>query len=222
MSNPAVDRARLLRRRREHSRQIVLFGILGTALAVVFTLALLIFGGVIDAPFDRGFSSPQRTAEELAAPCLPTVLGQPDGALPVPYDEIDLRIFNASGIAGVGSASETVLSRRGFDITTVANWVETVPINQMRFGTGGIVAAYTVAAHFPPMQMILDYRPDASVDLVVGENYDQPIAVSEVTLAADRPLLNVRGCLPVTSIRKEPIPPTWTPAPEPVEEETDA
>ncbi|MCL1800844.1 MAG: LytR family transcriptional regulator, partial [Promicromonosporaceae bacterium] len=81
MSNPAVDRARLLRRRREHSRQIVLFGILGTALAVVFTLALLIFGGVIDAPFDRGFSSPPRAAEELAAPCLPTVLGPPAGAL---------------------------------------------------------------------------------------------------------------------------------------------
>ena len=221
MGNPAVDRARLMRRRREHSRQIIIFGALGTGLAIVFTLALLIFGGVIEAPFDRGFSTAHGAVEDMTAPCLPSVLGQPDGALPIPYDEIDLRVFNASGIAGVGSATDTVLSRRGFLIETVGNWGEVVPINQLRFGAGGIVAAYTVAAHFPPIQMIMDYRPDASVDLVVGENYDQPIEASEVTLAADRPLLNVRGCVPATSIRKEPIPPTWTPAPEPVEEETD-
>ena len=217
MTNPVIDRDRLIRRRREHSRQIVIFGLLGTLLAAAFTLALLIFGGIIEAPFAREFSSPHGAVDDVTPPCLPLVPGQPDGALPIPYDLVDLRIYNASGIGGVGGANQTVLGRRGFVINVVGDWPQSlrpIAVNQLRFGTNGIVAAYTVAAHFPPMQMILDARTDASVDLVVGENYDQPLPTDQVELAADRPLLNKRGCEPASAITQEPVPPTWTPAPE--------
>jgi hypothetical protein len=219
VSNVVIDRQRLLRRRREHSRQIAIFGAIGTFLAIAFTLALLIFGGVIEAPFARGFTSPHDDVGDLTAPCLPEVPGQPYGALPVPYDEIDLRVFNASGVSGVATANQTVLGRRGFAIQTVGDWGSVVPLNQLRFGLNGIVAAYTVAAQFPPMQMILDARPDNSVDLVVGENYDRPLETADVDLSADRPLMNIRGCVPANNITKEPVPPNWVPAPEPAPEE---
>ena len=214
---PAIDRDRLIRRRREHSRQIVIFGLLGTLLAAAFTLALLIFGGIIEAPFAREFSTPHGAVDDVTPPCLPQVPGQPDGALPIPYDLVDLRIYNASGIGGVGSANQTVLGRRGFVINIVGDWPQSlrpVGVNQLRFGPNGIVAAYTVAAHFPPLQMIMDERTDESVDLIVGEDYDQPLPTDQVDLAADRPLLNIRGCQPANQIEKVPAPPTWTPAPE--------
>jgi hypothetical protein len=212
VTNPSVDRARLVRRRREHSRQILIFGVLGTALAAAFTLALLIFDGIIDAPFARGFTTPHAVVADTPPPCLPEVIGQPDGALPVPYDEIDLRIYNGSGTSGVATANQTVLGRRGFAIEIVGDWAGTVPLNQMRFGVRGIASAYTVAAHFPPMQMILDDRTDASVDLIVGDAYDQPLPTDQVSLAADRPLLNMRGCEPASSITPIPAPGHWRPA----------
>jgi len=211
---PAIDRDRLIRRRREHSRQIILFGLLGTALAAAFTVALLIFGGVIEAPFAREFSSPHGAVDDVTPPCLPVVPGQPDGALPIAYNLVDLRVYNASGIGGVAGAAQTVLGRRGFVINIVGDWSTVQPINQLRFGPDGIVAAYTVAAHFPPIQMILDDRTDASVDLVMGENYDEPLPPDEVDLASDRPLLNIRGCEPASQITREPAPASWTPAPE--------
>ena len=222
MTIPAIDRDRLIRRRREHSRQIVIFGLLGTALAAAFTLALLIFGGIIDAPFAREFSSPHGAVEDVTPPCLPEVPGEPDGALPVPYDLVDLRVYNASGIGGVAGASQQVLGRRGFVINIVDDWPSTVPLNQLRFGREGIVAAYTVAAHFPPMQMILDDRTDASVDLIMGDNYDEPLPVDQVDLAANRPLLNLRGCAAANTLTPEPVHPNWTPAPEEPAAEDDA
>ena len=214
MTIPAIDRARLVRRRREHSRQIVIFGLLGTALAAAFTLALLIFGGIIDAPFAREFTSPHGAIDDVTPPCLPEVPGEPDGALPVPYDLVDLRVYNASGIGGVAGAAQQVMNRRGFVINIVGDWTGALPLNQLRFGTEGITAAYTVAAHFPPMQMILDDRTDASVDLIMGENYDEPLATDQVDLAANRPLLNMRGCQPANTLTPEPVHPNWTPAPE--------
>lgn len=191
-----IDRDRMLRRRQEHARQILIFGLLGTLLAATFVVALLIFGGVIQAPFDRDFSSSRDAIADVTPPCLPSVPGQIDGPLPIEYPQIELRIFNASGVGGVATASQTVLNRRGFAVNTLGDWDSPQPVNQLRFGREGIVAAYTVAAHFPAIQMILDDRPDSSVDLVVGENYDEPLPVSEVGLAADQPLLNIRGCQP--------------------------
>ena len=214
MTIPAIDRDRLIRRRREHSRQIVIFGLLGTLLAAAFTLALLIFGGIIEAPFAREFSSPRGSIDESSLPCLPAVPGQPDGALPIPYDLVDLRVYNASGIGGVASAAQTVLGRRGFVINIIGDWPTVLPVNELRFGPEGIVAAYTVAAHFPPMQMILDDRTDSSVDLIMGDAYDEPLATDQIDLAADRPLLNLRGCVPASTLTLQPVHPNWSPAPE--------
>jgi len=201
-----IDRERLLRRRREHARQIVIFGLLGTLLASAFVVALLAFGGALQLPFDRDFSSGRDAAPAFTPPCLPSVPGQIDGPLPVPYDEIELRVFNASGVGGVATASQTVLNRRGFVINTLGDWETIMPINQLRFGTEGIVAAYTVAAHFEDIQMVLDNRPDSSVDLIMGEDFDEPLPTTEVTLAADQPLLNIRGCQPAYELDPAPAP----------------
>lgn len=201
-----IDRQRLLRRRREHSRQIVVFGLIGTLLASVFVVALLIFGGVITAPFERAFSTPRSDAADVIPPCLPVVPGQTEGPLPMPYNEIELRIFNASGVGGVATANQTVLGRRGFVINTLGDWDSVVAVNQLWFGVEGIVPAYTVAAHFPSIQMVLDSRPDSSIDLVVGENYDEPLPVAQVPLEMDRPLLNIRGCKPAFQLTPTPAP----------------
>ncbi|ACZ29273.1 hypothetical protein Xcel_0234 [Xylanimonas cellulosilytica DSM 15894] len=214
MTTPAQDPARIARRRREHERQAVIYGVLIALIAVVGLGALAIYTGAIDAPFAREFT-PSTPEEEVTPPCLPVVEDQPDGALPLPYGEVVLNIFNASGsdgTAGIAGANESVLSARGFQIGTVGNHPKTLIHNELRFGEQGIVAAYTVASHFPQVRMVMDTREDATVDLLVGTNFDRPLDVDDVSTG---PLKNAEGCKPADEI-------TMVPGPAPTGEGEDA
>ena len=169
MSTPVQDPARVARRRREHERQAVIYGVLVAALLLVGVGALAIYTGAIDAPFAREFTNPRAVEEQtVTPPCLPAVEGQPDGALPIASADVHLRIYNASGTPGIAGANRDVLSRRGFTIDAIGDHTTVLPRSELRFGTQGIVAAYTLAAHFPRMNMVLDTREDATVDLLVG------------------------------------------------------
>ena len=97
-----------------------------------------------------------------------------------------------------------MLERRGFSVAGVGDHTTTLRHSELRFGTNGIVAAYTLAAHFPRVNLVLDTREDATVDLLVGERYDRPLDEDQVTISADAPLRNAEGCRPADQL--EPIP----------------
>jgi hypothetical protein len=214
VTNPGYDQARVERRRREHERQAVVFGVLIAFLAVCGIFALAVYSGAISSPFNRPFTTIGVSAQTAhPAPCLPAVKGQPDGALPIPYSDIRIRVLNASGEgpegagqAGLGGAYETALAERGFVISGVANAEKNVTYSELRFGRNGIVAAYTVAAHFPEIRLVLDDRKDKdrTVDLLVGSEYEAPLDVADVGIAADTPLTNVEGCVPAADIEPQP------------------
>lgn len=222
MSTPLQDPARVARRRREHERQAVVFGVLVAFLLVAAVGALAVYTGAISAPFARPFTSGEQETTTEPAPCLPAVEDQPDGALPLSYDQVQVRIFNASGKSGLAGANQKVLAQRGFEILGTGNYDSTydaglaagstLATNELRFGRDGVVAAYTLAAQFPEVEMVLDDREGATVDLLVGEAYERPLDEADVPLAADQPLTNVADCAPVDEV--EPVP-----APAPAEEE---
>lgn len=221
MTTPVQDPARVARRRREHERQAVVFGVLVAFIVVVALGALAIYTGALTAPFARPFTSDDQATTTEPAPCLPAVEDQPDGALPLPYDQVKVRIINASGMSGLAGANQKVLAPRGFDVLGTGNYDSTydasldsgstLPANELRFGPQGVVAAYTLAAQFPDMTLVLDAREDDTVDLLVGEEYERPLDEGDVPLAADQPLTNAEGCAPVDEIEPVPAP---TPAPE--------
>jgi hypothetical protein len=213
VTNPAQDPARIARRRREHERQAVIFGVLVALLVVVGLGALAIFTGAIDAPFARGFTS-SSPEEQVTPPCLPQVEDQPDGALPLATSEVHVRILNATGsdgTVGVAAANRTVLTARGFVIDSVGNYTTALQSSELRFGDQGIVAAYTLAAHCPKMRMVLDTREDATVDLLVGTAFDRPIDEDQVSTG---PLKNLDGCVPASDITHVP-----GPSPTPTEDQ---
>lgn len=192
------------RRRREHERQAVVFGVLIAFLAVCGIFALAVYSGAISSPFNRPFTtvgvSEQKT---YPVPCLPEVSGQPDGALPVAYPDIEVRLLNATTESGLAGAHETVLAERGFTIKSTDNVSLSLQESEIRFGRNGIVQAYTLAAQFPTMRLVLDDRPGHLVDLLIGEDFDSPLDVEEVDVAADQPLQNVEGCVSVDDIDPE-------------------
>ena len=207
MTSPAQDPARVERRRRKHERQAVVFGLLVAFLAVASLAALAVYTGAVTAPIDEPIQTPGAEAAEPApVPCLPKVKGEPDGALPVPYPQVKLRVLNASDTPGLAAAHRDVLLERGFDVVLTGNLDHHIDRSELRFGTKAIPHAYTVAAQFPEMAMVLDDRKGRTIDLLVGIEYVKPLDEEEVSIIADQPLKNRAGCLPadeVTPVKQE-------------------
>lgn len=181
----------------------MVFGVLIAFLAVCGIFALAVYSGAISAPFNRPFTT-VGVSEQKAypAPCLPAVKGQPDGALPIAYPDIEVRLLNASDEGGLARAHETVLAERGFTIESTDNVSLALQESEIRFGAKGIVEAYTLAAQFPKMRLVLDDRRGKLVDLLIGQNYDPPLGVEDVDVAADQPLRNVEDCVPADTIER--------------------
>ncbi|GAB3174998.1 LytR C-terminal domain-containing protein [Myceligenerans halotolerans] len=202
MTDPSYDEARVARRRRQHERQAVVFGVIIAFLAVAGIFALAMYTGSLVGPFQREFTvvgvSQQ---EEVPAPCLPEVEGQPDGALPLPYADVEVNSLNASDNQGVAKAFETALVSQGFTVLELGTMPEEerLDVSELRFGAKGIVQAYTLAAQFPSIRMVMDDRGGTKVDLLIGEEYDTPVDIEDVP-PADEPLENVDGCVPADEI----------------------
>ncbi|WP_369370087.1 LytR C-terminal domain-containing protein [Promicromonospora sp. Populi] len=213
MTSPGYDQARVERRRREHERQAVVFGVLIAFLAVCGIFALAVYSGAISSPFNRPFTTVGAAEQETyPVPCLPEVEGQPDGALPIAYSDIQVRVFNASAVSTVGgevgaaAAFATDLTERGFVVIDLDNFEGAqVVVSELRFGTRGVVAAYTLAQHLPNVRFVLDARTGTSVDLLVGEDYEAPYPADQVVLSEDQPLQNREGCVPVADVTPQPV-----------------
>ncbi|MDR0482076.1 MAG: LytR family transcriptional regulator, partial [Cellulomonadaceae bacterium] len=92
-TGPAPEDARVRRRRREHERQAVIYGILIAVLVVVVIASLAIFSGVYTPPFSRPFATADDRSD-VTPPCLPS-----HHELPLPFDKVHVIIHNASGLA---------------------------------------------------------------------------------------------------------------------------
>lgn len=179
----------------------MVFGVLIAFLAVCGIFALAVYSGAISSPFNRPFTtvgvSDQKT---YPVPCLPAVKGQPDGALPIAYTDVKVRLLNASKESGLAGAHEIVLAERGFTILEKGNVSLLLEESEIRFGSKGTVQAYTLAAQFPTMRLVLDDREDRSIDLLIGADFDPPIDIEDVDVAADQPLQNAEDCVPIGEI----------------------
>jgi hypothetical protein len=201
VTTPVQDPARTERRRREHERQAVVFGLLIAFLAVIGLAALAVYTGAVNSPVPNAGTEPSAEAEPVdPVPCLPRRKGQAEGVLPMPYSEVRLRVFNASDASGLARAHAEVLSDRAFNVIDTGDLDHQIPESELRFGTRGIRAAYTVAAQFPEIRLVLDDRKGTAVDLAVGTEWERPLPEEDVPISADTPLENRPGCVPARDI----------------------
>lgn len=186
-----------------HERQAVIFGVLLAAVAFAGLGSALVYTGHMTVPFlDRGFSSPEPTAFVAAdSPCPPA------GALPVPYGEITVNVYNGTSRPGLANQTADALSSRGFVIASKATAPERLdgaPVVQ--FGATSVAAAYTLAAHLDGALLVLDDRADTTIDLTVGSTFNRLVDASAVTLAADVPLAVPAECTPLEQVVPIPAP----------------
>jgi len=151
------------RRRWRHLRQTFTFALLFVGMVVLGLFAYAAFSGRIDLPFGTG--------QPAALPTCPSVA--PTSLAPT---EVDVNVFNASDRSGLAYTVARDLQKRGFQVPTQpANDPLRAKVTSaavVRHGAKGALAAKTVAGVVAgQVKYVLDDRPGAEVDLVLGPGF---------------------------------------------------
>jgi hypothetical protein len=134
--------------------------------------------------------------------------------LPVPAAQVTVKVYNASSRVGLAGATAAALAERGFVIGATENAAVTYDgVARIIFGTNGVAQAYTLAAHMDGAVLILDARPDATVDLALGAEFPELKPLESVALDPATPLVAPTGCTPFDEVvPPAAAPPAETPA----------
>jgi hypothetical protein len=215
MNKLTPQQARALRRRHKHERQAVIFGSLIAALALAGLGATAIYTGAMNAPFlARDFTTP---APDIAAEVVPDPPCPPEGAVSVANASVQIHVLNSTDTAGLATTTAAELTANGFTVLDTGNYPALLrQPARIQFGVSGLAAAFTVAATIEGSTLILDTRQDASVDVVIGEDWPGLTPAAEVTLAFAAPLEGAANCVPLEQAIEDAVPgPTVAPAETP-------
>ncbi|MFW2512815.1 LytR C-terminal domain-containing protein [Demequina sp. SO4-13] len=213
-------------RRHRRERQFVVFGIALIALVTAAFAAAAVYRGDVEGPFDRAFYTPAGDFESNI-----TLACAPSGAVPLPYEEVVVRVNNGAGLPGLAGTTADTLEGRGFLVVDATNWSRDYSGEvRILYGVQGLRHAYTLATHFDDVDLVLDTRSDVTVDLVLGEQFGEDPQLRELLAPEVDPELTLssRGeCLPVNLINPQPAPRTLpenplaeaSPSPSPSAEE---
>jgi len=233
-----ASRSRILRTRRDvvrrhrRERQFLVFGLLVGVLVALSAIALAAYQGRIDPPTDQAFQTPApEFSTDITVPCPPADKGAGEN-MPLPPDQVVVRVRNANGETGLARDALELLTGRGYRGVGATNWDNRTYADSVRiqFGVDGLRQAYTVARNFPTVEYVLDNRKGGVVDIILGASFDlksvRPPYAPE--LDETTPLLAPLQCLPVDRTPKQPAPhiipvdplapvpsPTPTPSPSP-------
>ena len=201
----------------------MVFGLLVIVLGAVTFAAVAVYQGTAAGPFTASFVTPAgdfNSDTRLVCP--------PTNATALPNDQVVVRVLNGTKTEGLAGRVRTTLDGRSFLIVAIGNATYKYPETaRIIFGEDGVHQAWSLASHFEDVELILDTREGAVVDLVLGEQFVledhiRPLLAPELQpdtlLAANAP------CLPANLVVAEPAPriipanplaPTASPSPEP-------
>ncbi len=199
-------RREILRRHRRE-RQFLFFGVLTVALGTVAFGAYSVYTGSFPSPFSEPFISHQADfSSDVTLPC------PPNDSLPLAPKEIVVRVFNGTKRSGLAGTVQSDLEGRGYYGGGALNWSRTYDgVARIMFGVDGVQQGYTVARNFPDFELVLDSRPGATVDVVMGDAYDDAaglVPLIDPSMDSELPLSAPAKCESARLIDPEPAPRT--------------
>lgn len=204
MNTPLTpQQARALRRRKQHERQAVVFGLLIALLAATGVVGLAVYTGAFSFPGNGEFVAKEtEPATTFAAPqpCVPA------GTAPVGRKKIKVTVLNGSDRAGLAAVVSDLLDDEGFTVEGTGNDTRRPSTPVISFGVKGITRAYTLLAYIPEARLVLDTRPGASVDLTVTEKFAGFVPSDQVNLDPEIPLESVPDCVELDDVTPQPAP----------------
>jgi hypothetical protein len=136
-----------------------------------------------------------------------TVACVSDGAKAPSYGDISVRVLNGTDKSGIARAVSTALEYRGFSMQAVGDFTKNdVTRTEIRYGTKGITKAYTVYAQFNDAILRMDDRTNTSVDVIVGNSFDDLNAVDQISITKGATLKSIKGCVAASKINTKTLP----------------
>jgi hypothetical protein len=196
------------RRRHLRWRQSAIFTALVAAVAFAGVMAYGMWRGDLATMFDADFKSPPSpSAEPLLIPCPSS--GQ---AVYLEPTAVTVHVLNGSGETGQAAEAVEVLAAQGFPEPTAGNAARYQGLVKLVAGVQGVDAAYTLLQFSPDGSVIvLDPREDASVDMVLGTEYDALPSDEEIVYEPASAIQPLDGCRAVEELIGQLPAPSPTP-----------
>jgi len=198
---PQGSRRKAVRRHRRE-RQVLVFGVLLMVIAAISFVAYGVYRGEVEGPFKAEFVS---TDSEFTSDI--TLVCPPSGSMPLEPGEVAVRVLNGTDRPGIAGTTLADLEGRGFVPLAATNWSRDYKFSaRIMFGATGVQKAYTLALQFPSHELVLDTRDNATVDVVLGDEFQGIVEQLDPGLDPDIPLAANQPCLPVNQVDPEPAP----------------
>lgn len=178
MSGISYRAARTARRRR--------LAMLGAGVVALFALSFAL--GRLTSPSDY---IPVEGAEPT--PCI-TLAIFPKDFLPAVKDT-QINVLNGSKRVGLATITAEVFSARGFQIGEVANFepYKVQSVAEIHHGPAGKDAAYLASLYIDGAVLVADDRTDTSVDVVIGQAFEDLRTSEQVAVEMEKPLPSPSG-----------------------------
>ncbi|WP_122819396.1 LytR C-terminal domain-containing protein [Varibaculum vaginae] len=175
--------------RRRQQRETMVFTIIGSVMAGLLVLSILIGFGILPFPFFNDFKQAPQYAQAGDVPC-------PTSEKAVPLDKMEIHVVNGTDVSGLAGKVAEGLKERGIPVKDIGNITSGSYEGNVQIITGptGVNVAYTLARAFEEAEIILDPRPTSDVTVTIGSRYSDMVAPEKFKGMVRKDLEEADGC----------------------------
>ena len=174
--------------RRRQQRETMVFTVIGSVMAGLLVLSILIGFGILPFPFFNDFKQAPQYAQAGDVPC-------PTSEKAVPLDKMEIHVVNGTDVSGLAGKVAKRLKERGVPVKDTGNISSGSYEGNIRIVTGptGVNVAYTLARAFEEAEVILDPRPTPDVTVTIGSRYTDMVSPEEFKEETHKDLDEMEG-----------------------------
>lgn len=175
--------------RRRQQRETMVFTIIGSVMAGLLVLSILVGFGILPFPFFNDFKQAPQYAQAGDIPC-------PTSQKAVPLDKMEVHVVNGTDVSGLAGKVAAGLKERGIPVKDIGNITSGSYEGNVQIITGptGVNVAYTLARAFEDAEIVLDPRPTSDVTVTIGSRYSDMVTPEKFKGIAQKDLEEIDGC----------------------------
>lgn len=175
--------------RRRQQRETMVFTIIGSVMAGLLVLSILVGFGILPFPFFNDFKQAPQYAQAGDVPC-------PTSQKAVPLDKMEVHVVNGTDVSGLAGKVAAGLKERGIPVKDIGNITTGSYEGNVQIITGptGVNVAYTLARAFEDAEIVLDPRPTSDVTVTIGSRYSDMVTPEKFKGIAQKDLEEIDGC----------------------------